>query len=95
MALSQTHGELLHDRPQHVEPNRRLHSLLDFGRQRLNETYLLTGTPEGTRLDLHIELRVRAPFIAGLILRFVDGAAVRRDFEASLDGLKRHCEASG
>ncbi len=88
-------SELLHDRPQDVEPNRRLRSLLDFGRQRLDETYLLSETPGGTRLDLHIELKVRAPFIAGLVLRFIDGAAVRRDFGASLAGLKRHCETGG
>jgi hypothetical protein len=87
-------SELLHDRPQHVEADRRLHSLLEFGRQRMDETYLLTETPAGTRIDLHVELRVRAPFIAGVILRFVDGAAARRDFGTSLANLKRHCEAS-
>jgi polyketide cyclase/dehydrase/lipid transport protein len=33
--------ELLHDHPQHVDPTHRLHSLLVFGRQHLNETYTL------------------------------------------------------
>ena len=85
-------SELLHDHPQHVEPNQRLHSLLDFGRQRMDETYVLTETPSGTRLDLHVDLRVMAPFIAGVILRFVDGRLVRNGFEASLANLKRYCE---
>ena len=41
-------SELLHDRPQHVETNRRLHSLLDFGRQHLDETYTLSPLPGST-----------------------------------------------
>jgi uncharacterized protein YndB with AHSA1/START domain len=108
--------ELLHDHPQHVEPNRRLHSLLDFGRQHLDETYTLEaaspespstssrslereGRGEGgfdrhTTLHLHIELSVRAPFIAGpILLHLVDGPMTRRAFRASLTNLKRYCEA--
>lgn len=86
--------EVLHDRPQHVEENTRLHSLLDFGRQRMDETYLLTETPGGTRIDLHVELSVKAPFIAGVVLRFVDGRMVRRSFETSLTSLKQFCETT-
>jgi uncharacterized protein YndB with AHSA1/START domain len=86
-------SELLHDRPQDVEPERRLHSLLDFGRQHLDETYELSETPEGTRLDLHIVLKVNAPFIAGpILLHLIDGPMVRRAFEGSLTGLKFYCE---
>src|SRR5690606_19971864 len=58
---------LLHDRPQHVEPERRLHSLLEYGHQRLDETYALTATDFGTRLDLHIDLMLNTPVIAPLL----------------------------
>ena len=89
-------SELLHDRPQEVEPERRLRSLLEFGRQRLDETYTLTATPAGTRLDLAIRLRVSAQFIAGpILMHLVDGPAVRRAFEGSLTNLKFYCEMSG
>ena len=88
-------AELLHDRPQDVEPEVRLHSLLDFGRQHLDETYTLSPTPIGTRVNLHIDVKVSAPFIAGAILRrFVDGPAVRNSFEVSLTNLKYYCEMS-
>jgi hypothetical protein len=145
--------ELLHDHPQHVEPERRLHSHLTFGRQRLDETYTLEaasneprassdelraarrgpapkpaqsdseapptqenpanpanpwpipatpeppGTPAGARttttLHLHIELSVRAPFIAGpILLQLIDGPATRRNAEAALTNLKYYCELS-
>ena len=86
-------SELLLDRPQEVEPNRRLRSLLEFGRQRLDETYTLTESPAGTLVNLHIKLKVTAPFIAGVILlRLVDGPMVRRAFEVSLTNLKYFCE---
>ena len=86
---------LLHDHPQNVQPERRLHSLLAFGRQHLDETYTLTATPSGTRLDLHIDLTLTTPAIAPLLLRFIDGPAVQRAFEASLTNLKYYCELGG
>lgn len=83
---------LLHDRPQHVEPERRLHSLLEFGRQRLDETYHLAPTPSGTHLALHIDLTLTTPLIAPLLLRLIDGPAVQRACESSLTNLKYYCE---
>jgi uncharacterized protein YndB with AHSA1/START domain len=87
-------SELLLDHPQHVEPNRPLHTLLEFGRQRMDETYLLSETPTGTHIDLHVDLRVRVPFIAGVILNYVDGRMVRNGFTQSLARLKDYCEAT-
>jgi len=88
--------ELLHDRPQEVEPEWRLRSVLEFGRQRLDETYTLEETPDGgTALHLHIDLSVRARLIAGpILLHLVDGPSVRRAFDTSLINLKFYCEMS-
>jgi uncharacterized protein YndB with AHSA1/START domain len=86
-------SELLHDRPQEVVPERRLHSLLDFGRQHLDETYELVETPAGTQIDLRIMLKINTPFIAGpILLHLIDGPMVRRTSEASLTNLKFYCE---
>jgi uncharacterized protein YndB with AHSA1/START domain len=86
-------SELLHDRPQEVVPERRLHSLLDFGRQHLDETYELVETPAGTQIDLRIMLKINTPFIAGpILLHLIDGPIVRRTSEASLTNLKFYCE---
>jgi uncharacterized protein YndB with AHSA1/START domain len=86
-------SELLHDRPQEVVEARTLRSVLEFGRQRMDETYTLSEAEGGTRLDLHIVLKVTAPFIAGpILLHAVDGPMTRRGFEASLTNLKYYCE---
>jgi len=89
-------SELLHDRPQEVVPERRLRALLDLGRQHLDESYELTETAAGTHIDLHIALKVNAPFIAGpTLLHLIDGPMVRRSFEASLTNLRFYCEMTG
>jgi uncharacterized protein YndB with AHSA1/START domain len=83
---------VLHDRPQRVEPERLLHSLLDFGRQHLDETYRLTEIPEGTRLDLEIFVTVRVPVVGPLLARWRDKRQVIAGFQTSMANLKRHCE---
>jgi uncharacterized protein YndB with AHSA1/START domain len=85
--------ELLHDRPLVVEPGRRLQALLEFDRQRMDETYTLTPTDGATVLSLRVELTVRARFLAGpILLHVVDGPAARRAAEASMTNLKYYCE---
>ena len=90
---------LLHDRPQRVDPERCLRSLLDLGPDHLDETYTLT--PAGAsacHLDLTIDLSLR--FALGLIpllgplLERRAVAATEHSFAASLANLKQHCEST-
>ena len=82
----------LHDWPIEVAPDETLRSILTLGPYEMDETYSLTETPEGTRLDLKVALRVRIPMVGRLIERLRAGPETRRGFEASLQSLKRHCE---
>jgi uncharacterized protein YndB with AHSA1/START domain len=84
----------LPDRPQVVEPERALRSLLSFGPFQLDETYTITSVPGGCRLAVFIDAEARVPVFATLIERTYLGPAVRRDFDASLAGIKQHCEAT-
>lgn len=84
---------ILHDRPQEVVEGQKLRSLLTLGPSHMDETYLLTSAPNGCRLNLDLELRIALPLAGGLIERLYAGEDTRRGFEASLAGLKRHCEA--
>lgn len=85
---------ILHDRPREVIEGEKLRSLLALGFSRLDETYMLTAPAAGCRLDLDLELKVALPLLGGVIERLYAGADTRRGFEASLAGLKRHCEAA-
>jgi hypothetical protein len=53
---------LLHDRPQEVEPERRLRSLLDLGPYHMDETYSLTPLDAAAcHLDLVIDFSLALP----------------------------------
>jgi hypothetical protein len=84
---------VLHDRPQEVVPERRLHSLLDLGPSSMDETYELIETLQGCRIELIVLMRVRLPLVGLLIERLWAGPETRRGFEASLASLKRWCVA--
>jgi hypothetical protein len=84
---------ILHDRPQEVVPLQRLRSLLDQGSIHMDETYILTSLPGRASLRLTFDLTVQIPIIGGLLERLWAGPATRRGCEASLQGLRRHCEA--
>jgi uncharacterized protein YndB with AHSA1/START domain len=85
---------LLHDRPQDVEAPSRLHSLLAFGRDEMDETYALTAIDNGTtRLDCTVEVSNSTPVVGWLIARVRSLPEARKAFAASLANLKRHCES--
>jgi hypothetical protein len=84
----------LHDRPQTVEAAGRLRSLLDLGPYHMDETYTLTATTAGCRLDLHVGLTVRIPVLGPIIERVYAARSVREGFQTSLQALKLHCEAA-
>ncbi len=83
---------LLHDRPQEVQPNGKLRSLLALGPFRYDETYTLQTAPEGCRLTASLAVRTALPLIGPLVDRFYLGPSTRRAFEASLASIKGHCE---
>jgi len=84
----------LRDRPQEVVPEQKLRSILQFGPYYMDETYSLTAWQRGTMLTTTVDLTVRRSVFGPLLERLWTGREVRRGFEASLAGLKRHCEAS-
>jgi hypothetical protein len=89
-------GGVLIDEPQEVSPNRALRSLLTIGRTRIDEVYTLyVAGPASTRVDADVEVAIAVPLVGGLLDHTAVPANVRRSFAASLEGLKRHCEASG
>ncbi len=84
---------LLHDRPQEVVAERMLRSLISVGPTEMDETYTLEGIDGGTRLTATMLVRVPWP-VAGVIAeRTLFGPATRRAVTASLQAIKRHCEA--
>jgi hypothetical protein len=83
------------DRPQVVEPERALRSLLSFGPFRLDETYTLIPSAGGCALAVLIDAKADVPTLGTVIERTYLGPVVRRDFKASLAAIKRHCETTG
>jgi uncharacterized protein YndB with AHSA1/START domain len=86
---------VLHDRPQHVEPPTRLHSLLSQGRENLDETYTLTAAgDQATVVMCYVMLTYDIPFVGWVIARLRSLRRAREGFEASLHNLKHHCETT-
>jgi hypothetical protein len=86
---------LLHDWPAEVVPEQTLRSLLSLGPYEINETYSLSGTPTGTRLELLAEVGSVIPLMGRLLVHFHGGPQAQAGFEASLLGLRRYCEDDG
>ena len=85
---------LLHDRPQEVVPERTLRALLAVGPMRFDETYTLEPRDSGCRLTAHMRVWVPAPVIGPLLERAYVAPAARATVAASLEAIKRHCEAN-
>jgi hypothetical protein len=84
---------ILHDRPQDVVAARRLRSLLALGPFRFDETYTLESRNTGCQLTATLRVVVPLPALGRLIERFYIGPRTRDAVGASLDAIKRHCEA--
>jgi hypothetical protein len=78
-----------------VQPEHILRSLLTLGPYRYDETYVLMPSGAGCKLTAYVEVRTQVPALGVLLDRFYAGPTARHAFEASLAGLKRHCEAGG
>ena len=85
---------LLHDRPKEVVPERSLRSLISLGPFLFDETYVLAARDGGCRLTAAMVVRAPLPPFGFLIERLYAGAASKRTVEASLQAIKRHCEAA-
>jgi hypothetical protein len=83
---------VLHDRPQEVEAERRLRSLLAAGPFRYDETYELAASEAGCRLRVRMRAWTALPVLGPLIDREYLGPATRREFAAALASIKRLCE---
>lgn len=87
----------LHDRPQEVEQERTLRSLISVGPLWFDETYTLEPRRDGCRLSAAMRVRASAlggPLIGWLVERLYLGPASRRTVGASLAAIKKHCEGS-
>jgi uncharacterized protein YndB with AHSA1/START domain len=84
---------LLHDRPQEVVAERMLRSLISVGPTEMDETYTLEGIDGVTRLTATMLVRVPWPVVGVIAERTLFGPATRRAVTASLQAIKRHCEA--
>ncbi len=85
---------LLHDWPAEVVEERTLRSLLSLGPWEINETYSLSSTPTGTRLELTADVGSSIPLLGQLWVNFSEGRKISDGFRESLDGLKRYCEST-
>ena len=74
------------DKPQEVEPERKLRALLEIGPIKIDETYTLTPLDAGCRVDLVID------WTAPMLIASLAGNELRKGFESSMAGLKRWCE---
>jgi hypothetical protein len=86
---------VLHDRPQEVDPERRLRSLLALGPFRYDETYEIEPASEGCRLTARLRTWTALPVVGPLVDRLYLGPSTKAAFESSLASIKRFCEAVG
>lgn len=84
---------VLDDRPHEVVPERTLRSLLRIGPLRFDETYTLEPSDSGTRLTVTMAIAAALPLAGRLVERLYALPATRRAVSASMQALKRHCEA--
>ena len=84
---------VLHDRPQEVSVAQRLRALLRVGPFHFDETYTLEPQASGCRLSAAMDVSVPLPVIGGVVERLYLGPRTRATVAASLDAIKRHCEA--
>ena len=84
---------LLHDRPYAVVRERTLRSLLARGPFRFDETYTLGALGGGCRLTVALEVRLPLGVIGWVFEQLYLGSHTRAAVQASLDAIKRHCEA--
>lgn len=89
------HGvfRILHDRPHEVVRERKLRSLLRVGHFYFDETYTLAARGGGCRLTAALEVRLPLGVIGWAFERLYLGPHTRATVQASLDAIKRHCEA--
>ncbi len=91
------HGafRILHDRPHEVVRERTLRSLLRVGPFHFDETYTLAADGGGCRLSAAMEVRLPLGIIGWVVERMYLGGHTRATVQASLEAIKRHCEADG
>jgi hypothetical protein len=83
---------ILHDRPQEVEAEQTLRSLLALGPFRFHETYTLEGRAGACRLVAAMHVSSVIPIVGRAIVRRLAGPQARAAMEESLAAIKRHCE---
>jgi len=91
---------VLHDRPQAVEPCKRLRSLLSLGSMRFDQTYTLLQEPEDdpdvprTRLGLKIVASNSVPVIGSIVDRFEVRRLATERIDTTLRAISQWCESS-
>ncbi|MEX2159069.1 MAG: SRPBCC family protein [Dehalococcoidia bacterium] len=83
----------LHDRPQEVEPERTLRSLISLGPVSFDETYTLGPSSAGCRLTASMDVSAPWWLLGPLAARLYVGPESKRTVEKSLHAIKSHCEA--
>jgi hypothetical protein len=87
--------KLLHDRPQVVEPERTLRSLISLGPVSFDETYTLEPSDAGCRLTASMDVSAPWWLLGPVAARLYVGPESKRTVEASLRAIKSHCEGGG
>lgn len=89
------HGvfRILHDRPHEVVRERTLRSLLRVGPFYFDEIYTLVARGGSCQLTAALELRLPLGVIGWAFERLYLGPHTRATVQASLNAVKRHCEA--
>lgn len=85
---------VLHDRPREVVRERTLRSLLTLGPFRFDETYTLAPLERRCRLTAGLEVRLPLGVLGWIFERVYLGPRTQATVGASLNAIKRHCEAS-
>ncbi len=84
---------VLHDRPQEVEAERMLRSLLALGPFRFDETYDIEAVEGRCRLTAALIVRAPLPLLGPVVESLYLGPTTRRSVAAALEAIKRLCES--
>jgi len=83
------------DRPQEVDQQHRLRTLITLGFMKFDETYILIDAPDGsgaTRLIAQLAIGNSLPFLRALFDRVIGEALAKETVSTSLRAIRNFCE---
>jgi hypothetical protein len=86
---------ILHDQPKEVLPVETFRSSIRLGPFQFEETYeIASEAPGRSRLTAELTVASAIPLVGALLARLVGYPLARATVRASLQSIKRHCEAA-